>query len=100
MYKHTKFLNKAKLCACRAMSHRLILGRGKHYFLHSVLTGSGTHPTFYTTCAGEFSLHQRGRGLKLCTDLHLVQKLKVLELYIHFLSICGVVINYLSPGIE
>jgi hypothetical protein len=56
--------------------------------LYSVHTGSGTHPAFYITGTGE------GRGVKPTTHLRLVQRLRMVALYLHSsIRLCGVMLN-------
>jgi hypothetical protein len=63
--------------------------------LHSVQTGSGAHPASYLTDTGA-SVPESDRGEMLTIHLHLVQRLRMMELYLHSpIFLPGVVINYM-----
>jgi hypothetical protein len=63
--------------------------------LHSVQTGSSTHPASYPVGKGTLSLGVKwGTGVKLTTHLHLVLRVRTLELYLHSpIRLHGVVLN-------
>jgi hypothetical protein len=50
-------------------------------------TGSGAHIASYPMGTGAFPREQSGRGVKLTTHLHLMSRLRMLELYLYS-SIC------------
>jgi hypothetical protein len=55
-------------------------------FLHNVLTESGVHPASYAVDTGCVfaEIKRRGvEGLKLTTDLYLMPRLRMVELYLH-----------------
>jgi hypothetical protein len=59
-------------------------------FLHRVQTGFEAHPAFYPM--GTWGLN--GRGVKVATRIHLVPRLRMMELYLHCaIRIYGVVLN-------
>jgi hypothetical protein len=61
-----------------------ISGRSKGaYFLHNDQIGSGVHPTSYTMDIRAASLGLSWQGVKLATDLHLVPRLGMVELFLH-----------------
>jgi hypothetical protein len=52
--------------------------------LHSVQTGYEADPTVYPMgTEGSFPGRSRGRGAKLTTNLHLVPRSRMMELYLH-----------------
>jgi hypothetical protein len=62
-----------------------IPGRGKDFTLHSIQTGSGAHPAFNLVgTGGSFLGGKRQQGVKLTTYLHLVLRLGMVELYLHY----------------
>jgi hypothetical protein len=61
---------------------------------HSVQTGSEVHQNSSTTGTGLFP-----RIVKLTTNLRLVQRSRMVAMYLHSpIRLYGVVLNYLSPG--
>jgi hypothetical protein len=66
-------------------SQGFIPGWSKRYFLlHSAHTGSGAHPDFYPMGTGGSSPRgQSGLGIKLITQIHLVPRSRMVELYLH-----------------
>jgi hypothetical protein len=66
------------------------------YLLHRDQTGSGTHPASYPVRIEGFLLGLNDRGVKLTTHLHLVSRLRMVELYLHLsIRLQGVVYFYL-----
>jgi hypothetical protein len=63
--------------------------------LHSVQTGSGTHPGSYPIGIGIPSPEDKAAGgVKLTTHLHLVPRSRKMELYLHSLiELHGIVLN-------
>jgi hypothetical protein len=61
------------------------LTKPRDFFLfHSVQIGSGAHPVSNPIEIGvSFSRGQRSRGVNLTTHLHIVPRIKMVELYFH-----------------
>jgi hypothetical protein len=72
-----------------------ILGKGKKFsLLHTVEAGSGAPPSLLPIGAGAYSPGLKSRSVKLTTHSHIVQRLRMVELYLHSpICIHGVVLN-------
>jgi hypothetical protein len=63
-----------------------LVGEINFSLLHNIQTGSGAHPTSYPMDTVDcFPRGKYGRGIKLTTELYLVLRLRIVELYLHFL---------------
>jgi hypothetical protein len=69
--------------------------------LYSVHTGFGAHLTSYPTHIGaSFPWYKSGRGMKLTTHLHLLQRSRMMKLQIQSVRLHGVVLNSPSTWIN